>query len=232
MLDLLGNSSVRFRQSDDGDSLPVKLGGSWHLLGEVRVMNPDQVEKTLSNMEHFYKHDHSTARKIFCPPVPRYVHGGCCGDLSHGPNIRSQGHAEKMVSEFVRVRQNIKSVLIRSQVQNMRVLDSLGALTGKSTVAEQTPELRKVTARDNVHLTPAGYKALALGIFKEAALFSVPKVKVSKHESAGAPQDWHGFISHVGIGKAASRKARSANHAVPRAHPYRGRGGGRGRGRR
>ena len=76
----------------------------------------------------------------------------------------------------------------------------------------------------SAHLTPAGYKALALGVFKEAALFSAPKVKVSKHESAGAPQDWHGFISHVGIGKAASRKARSSSHTAPRAHPYRGRG--------
>jgi len=232
VLDLLGNSSVRFRQSDDGDSLPVKLGGSWHLLGEVRVMNQDQVEKTLSNMEHFYKHDHSAARKIFCPPLPRYVFGGCCGDLGHGQNIRSQGHAEKMVTEFVRVRQNIKSVLVRSQVQNMRVLDSLGALTGKNTVAEQVTELRKVTARDNVHLTADGYKSLALGVFKEAAMFSAPKVKTSKHDAVGAPQDWHGFLSHVGIGKAATRKARSASHATPRAHPYRGRGGGRGRGKR
>jgi len=48
----------------------------------------------------------------------------------------------------------------------MRVLDSLGALTGKTTVAEQVPELRKVTARDNMHLTPAGYKALVLGVWR------------------------------------------------------------------
>jgi len=114
----------------------------------------------------------------------------------------------------------------------MRVLDSLGALTGKNTVAEQVTELRKVTARDNVHLTADGYKSLALGVFKEAAMFSAPKVKTSKHDAVGAPQDWHGFLSHVGIGKAATRKARSASHATPRAHPYRGRGGGRGRGKR
>jgi len=141
--------------------------------------------------------------------------------------IRSQGHAEKTLSEFFRVRQNIKNVLIRSQVQNMRVLDSLGTLTGKTAVADQVSELRKVTARDNVHLTPAGYKALALGVYKEAALFSAPKVKVSKHDMDGATQDWHGFISHVGIGKAASRKVRSASHIAPRAHPYKGRGRGR-----
>jgi len=227
VLDLLGNSSVRFKQSDDGDSLPVRLGGSWHVLGEVRVMSQEQVEKTLSNMEPFYKHDYSAAKKIFCPPIPRYVYGGCCGDLGHGPNIRSQGHSEKMVSELVRVRQNIKSVLIRTQVQNMRVLDSLGALTGKTTLSEQVSELRKVTARDNVHLTPAGYKALALGVYKEASSFTAPKVKVSKHESPGATQEWHGFLSHVGIGKAASRKARSAHQSTPRAHPYRGRGRGK-----
>jgi len=68
VLDLLGNSSVWFKQSDDGDSLPVRLGGSWHVLGEVRVMSQEQVEKTLSNMEPFYRHDYSAAKKIFCPP--------------------------------------------------------------------------------------------------------------------------------------------------------------------
>jgi len=132
-----------------------------------------------------------------------------------------------MVSELVRVRQNIKSVLIWSQVLKMRVLDSLGTLTGKNTVAEQVSELHKVTARDNMHLTPAGYNALALGVYKEAALFPAPKVKVSKHDTVGATQDWHGFISHVGIGKAASRKAHSSSHTVPRARPYRGRGLGK-----
>jgi len=112
----------------------------------------------------------------------------------------------------------------------MRVLDSLGALTGKNTLSEQVSELRKVTARDNVHLTAAGYKALALGVYKEASSFTAPKVKVSKHDSPGATQERHGFLSHVGIRKAASRKARSAHHSThstPRAHPYRGRGRGK-----
>jgi len=70
VLDLLGNSSVRFKQSDDGDSLPGRLGGSWHILGEVRVMSQEQVEKTLSNMEHFTNMITPLLERFSAPPFP------------------------------------------------------------------------------------------------------------------------------------------------------------------
>jgi hypothetical protein len=38
VLDLLGNSSVRFRQADESSSLPVKLNGRFHLLGDLEMI--------------------------------------------------------------------------------------------------------------------------------------------------------------------------------------------------
>ncbi len=55
MLDLLGNSSVWFKQEDDISSLLVRLNGSLHILGDVVVMEDTHVEKTLSPVTHLYK---------------------------------------------------------------------------------------------------------------------------------------------------------------------------------
>ncbi len=54
-----------------------------------------------------------------------------------------------------------------------------GTLTSKSAVAEQLKALKPLVARDNVHLTAPGYKALAEGIFREALNFGVTRKKVN-----------------------------------------------------
>ncbi len=47
------------------------------------------------------------------------------------------GHGEKMVGEHYRIRNNLKSILLKDGVRNMQVLDTLGTLTFKNTVSEQ-----------------------------------------------------------------------------------------------
>jgi hypothetical protein len=56
---------------------------------------------------------------------------------SHGTNIRMGGHGEKMLGEHCRIRNEIKSTLLKDGIRNMRVMDTLGSLTSKSTIAEQ-----------------------------------------------------------------------------------------------
>jgi|LakMenEpi03Aug12_release.lakeMendotaPanAssembly.Ray.scaffolds.fasta_scaffold1273608_1 hypothetical protein len=67
VLDLLGNSSVWFKQEDDISSLLVRLNGSLHVLGDVVVMEDTHVEKTLSPVTHLYK-DRLRHRSIVYPP--------------------------------------------------------------------------------------------------------------------------------------------------------------------
>jgi hypothetical protein len=73
------------------------------------------------------------------------------------------GHGENMIGEHCRIRQDLKEILLKDGIRNMRVLDTLGTLTSKSTVSEQLAALRPLVARDNVHLTALGNKALAEG---------------------------------------------------------------------
>ncbi len=132
------------------------------------MMQHEHVELALSPIEHLYKNLLRSNCKLFNPPIPRYLFGSCCPDLSHGSNIRMGGHGEKMLGEHCRIRNNLKSILLKDGIRNMRVLDTLGSLTHKSTVAEQLTSLKSLVARDNVHLTAQGYKALAEGIYREA----------------------------------------------------------------
>ena len=164
VFDILGDSSARFKQEDGGSSLPIKLNGSFHLLGELEMMQHDHLEQALSPIEHLYKNLLKLNCKLFTPPIPRYIFGSCCLDLAHGPNIRMGGHGERMIGEHCRIRQDLKHTLLKDGIRNMRVLDTLGFLTSKSTVSEQLAALRPLVARDNVHLTALGYKALAEGI--------------------------------------------------------------------
>ncbi len=150
VLDVLGNISVRFRQADDSCSLPVKLNGSWHLLGEVRIMEDEQVEKGLFTVEHLYKNLRKDSCKIFASPCPRWLCGACCFDLAHCTNLRSDGYGKRILNELYRVRRCMKKTLIDGKVHNARVLDTLGTLTGKNTVDEKLASLRKITSKDNV----------------------------------------------------------------------------------
>ncbi len=90
------------------------------------------------------------------------------------------GHGEKMVGEHCRKRNNLKSILLKDGVRN-----TLGTLTSKSTVSEQLAALRPLVAKDNVHLTAAGCKAVADGIFREAQNFGVTRSKGKEALSNG-----------------------------------------------
>jgi hypothetical protein len=87
-------------------------------------------------------------------------------DLSHDPNVHTHCHRERMISGFCRVRNSLKSIFIEKRIGNMRVSDVMGSFTFKHVEDEQLEVLPAITANDKVHLTPTGYKALALGLVK------------------------------------------------------------------
>ena len=158
-----------------------------------------------------------------------YVFNGCCGDLSHAPNVRSAGHAPNMLSEHCRVRHCMNNALVELKTQNMRILDVLGSLTETLSPAEQVIKLRAFYSPDSVHLNDAGYRALAVGIIKECDHFSSTRQKSSSNTPRGSQMtlsssDWHGFISYGGIGKKDTFKSTTRGKHSNRYRPYRGRG--------
>ncbi len=131
------------------------------------------------------------------------------------------GHSEKMLGEHCRIRNSLKGILAKEGLPNTRVLDTLGAITGKNTVASQLELLKSITAKDNVHLTSLGYHSLAEGILREAANFDMPKRK-GKHSLTGKQQihsaEWHGFVCNNGVGKISGKVPKKTFGGRP--HPY------------
>jgi hypothetical protein len=200
VMDILGNISVRFAQADESCSLTVKLNGSWHLLGEVRIMEDEQVEKGLFTVEHLCKNLRKDSWKIFVSPSPRWLCGAYCFDLGHCTNLRSEGYGRRILNELYRVWRCMKKTLIDGRIRNSRVLDTLGTLTGKNTVDEQLAGLRKVTSKDNVHLNDSGLAPLAQGLVREARGFELAKQK-GKGSIPGNPRlktsEWRGVVCNM-----------------------------------
>jgi hypothetical protein len=96
----------------------------------------------------------------------------------------------------------MKSTLLGDRVSNMRVLDTLGCLTNSTNLPEQLAALKHLTARDNMHLTEEGYKAMGVGLLKEAISLKTPKEK-GKDQGLFRQQtlNWNGFVSHSRIGE-------------------------------
>ena len=98
----------------------------------------------------------------FIPPVPRFTFGGCCENTTHAPNTRIPLHSSFALTEHVRQRNSITKHITDTKTKNFKVIDLLGALTpAKNNQADRATALRKITHRDNVHLTESGYKLLA-----------------------------------------------------------------------
>ena len=122
------------------------------------MMQQDHVELALSPIEHLYKNLLRSNCKLFNPPIPRYLFGSCCIDLAHGANIRMGGHGEKMLGEHCRIRNHLKSILLKDGIRNMRVLDTLGSLTHKNTVAHvlEITGLKRQCPPDSTRLQSSG----------------------------------------------------------------------------
>ena len=101
-------------------------------------------------------------KKVFIPPIPRFVFGGCCASKHHAPNTSAPDHPLKMITEHIRQRHTITKALVDSKATHFRVTDVLGIFAAThDSLTEKTRKLRTFTHKDNVHLTPAGYKLLA-----------------------------------------------------------------------
>ena len=133
--DLFGNTSVKYRQEDDTLALAVKTGGGsgsegggWHMMGDV-VPSPGEAlvgqVHGLKLILDFFK----DTKKVFIPPIPQFVFGGCCSTKHHAPNTTSPDHPVKMLTEHIRQWHTITKALVDSKASHFRVTDVLGIFT-------------------------------------------------------------------------------------------------------
>ena len=227
--DLFGNTSVKYRQEDDTLALAVKTGGGsegggWHMMGDV-VASPDEAlvgqVRGLVQVLDLLK----DIKKVFIPPIPWFVFGGCCATKHHAPNTSAPDHLVKMITEHIRQRHTITKALVDSKATHFRVTDVLGIFAAThDSLTEKTRKLRTFMHKDNVHLTPAGYKLLAEEILLDCNIISSKQQNTAKQLRTAIPPPseekmWRGFKTTRGFGRTSAVPQRG--RGGPRHHPYR-----------
>ena len=228
--DLFGNTSVKYRQEDDTLALAVKSGGrggeegGWHMMGDV-VPSPDETLvgqiRGLRPVLELMK----DVKKVFIPPIPRFVFGGCCDTKHHAPNTASPEHPAKMLSEHIRQRHTITKAFIDSKTAHFRVTDVLSIFSSThDSITDKARKFRTFSHKDNVHLTPAGYRLLAEEIVLDCNTISA-KQQINAKQAASKPPPpseekvWQGFRTTRGVGRTSAVPQRGRGGY--RHHPYR-----------
>ena len=230
VLDMFGNSSFRWEQEDGTLSTAVKIGGGYHLPGPVTVCNDTTFVK-LVNIVMPLVSGAAGLRKVFVPPLPRYVFGPCCGEGAHCVNLKEENYAMTHLGRTEHLRHLLKAELHKQGVTKHWVMEGWRDIVGveNSTRKEDITSLRHVTGSDNVHFTREGYENLASSIHStvtEKVQISAARPVTGPGTGKRASYFWRGFVSPVG--SARPRFSAGAYNASKRGrpHPYRG---GRGR---
>jgi hypothetical protein len=207
VIDPVSNSATKFRQADDTLSLAQKIDGGWHLPGEIVMVGEDQIRDSINKLKPALE-KLETCKKIFIPPIPRYIFSGCCGKEGHCTNITNTGYQTHMLQEHTRIRSHIKTHTVNpthtTLRKNIRILDLIGTLNtnGAHSLTQQLQSLKEHTSRDNVHLTHTGYYKVSAAVARESTAMMKEEMKKAAPSGGGRPIPyWHGFVIHQGVGR-------------------------------
>jgi hypothetical protein len=230
VLDLYGNLSYRFEQFDGTLSLPYKSDGRYHLAGNVVTCPIPVFKKIVESTSPLYT-TKSQCSIVVVPPLPRFLHGGCCNLAGHCPNVTKQEHAGKLLGEVTGLRNCLKKHVAGLGIANCTVLDTCCVTGCISTADLQTRvrEIKKVTAKDNIHFTAEGYANIARHILSAQRPARSTTHTAPAQQSEAKKHYWRGFRSSVGANSSegSQRNARgyykshrAATHRTVHHHPY------------
>jgi hypothetical protein len=208
VMDIFGNSSVKFRHVDGALVLPMKMGGRYHLLGDA-VIESDDGFRNLIRLAAPIFDAISVLPTVVTPPIPRFIFGSCCTDEAHAPNTRDQDYRQDMLNGFAHARGVIKAELVgASSLRHFWVIESL-ALIGEipTSMEGKLAALRSSLGSDEVHLTDVGFNFLfrkmsqgmskVLDRMQEAKKLKSEQIMASVKVS-GETYYWRGFSSARG----------------------------------
>ena len=98
---------------------------------------------------------------------------GCCVTKHHAPNTTAPDHPVKMLTEHIQQRHTITKALVDSIASHFRVTNVLGIFTAThDSLTKKAHKICTFMHKDNVHLTPAGYRLLAEEIVLDCNIIS------------------------------------------------------------
>ncbi len=188
-------SSIHFEQFDGTTSLPFRSNGKYHLGGRVVVTPPETFKRIVEGLVPIIR-EKGNRPCIIILPLPGYLFGHCCGDTSHCINTQDKDFPETLLAGFVQMRNYLIRQLVSHRLTNFKVIDLCCATNCSLTanVWEWIVELRKVTAKDGVHLIDDGYRNITK---RSIACISQLLSGTNKTGCASKPtvHFWRGFRS-------------------------------------
>ena len=243
VFDLFGNFTYRYEQEDGGMSLPVPIQGVHHMFGKVDVCTDEMFKSVISKLVPVLS-QLSSVPCVVLPAIPRYLKGGCCGDQSHATNAGKPGEDTILVEKLLHLRKLLKTELASSSCTGYWVPDvvahlSATAVSAPVSMQDKVSKLRELFSSDCVHLTGLGYTRLGECIAEALKLAVERRRDTAECVVSGVKRSyyWRGFNSIKGGSRSSftasgykSKPDIGSARGGRGFHPYRARGGQRGRG--
>ena len=234
VIDLFSNSAYRYITEDGSLAPPMKLDGVYHMGGKVTTCTPDTIGSIINRSKNLLSH--LGGKKVFLPPLPRYLYVSCCGRSGHCDGVGDRESVQELLEQTLGLRKVIATSLVKAGVTDFVVLDTLHLMYG-DTVQKVDEGLQRDSSSDGVHLTHNGYGTLA-----DTVKNAIKPVSASLSVPGTVRQSyfWRGFVSPVGTprpkafaqtykqNRSSSGSIRKRGQDYRRGGPYGG--GGRGRG--
>ncbi len=160
---LFENTSVCFEQFDGSISQSLKAKVVFTLAARWFPAHQRFKKILLMLWCPYYSMPCKTPPVLFIPPLPRYLFAHCCDDPSHCTNSSQPALRQRLLSEFMQLRNVLIRHLVKPGLKNIIVMDTCctATCTNTANASSRLAELRHVTAKDGVHFVSISYWNLA-----------------------------------------------------------------------
>jgi len=168
----LFDSCFYFTRCEDGSLIPPKreADGTYHVAGESILAPREMQQRTFKDLLPVLQPE-DNCYKVLLAPLPRYFGGGCCSNTGHVTNLRSVANIKEAESDIYACKSSLKDMCYNSGMRGARVVSTWHLVKN----------IEKIWSPDNIHLSTAGYNAIA-----EAVLEARHSLGTRKRGGAGA----------------------------------------------
>jgi hypothetical protein len=165
------------------------LDGKWHIEGRLQCAERSDVKQLFGSVAGLLRAA-GESEKIIVSPLVRYCAKPCCLDPGHVTNLGSPDYANFLCEQLSAVNDWLKDMAFFKRIRNFKVICPNKLLNANKSVEAAAANLAKFWAADPVHMTEAGYSALAGAIYNF----------VARGREAGAAGVGPGTSSSTGTG--------------------------------
>jgi hypothetical protein len=183
---------VFFAAGDDGSrSLPVKIGGRYHIPGRLEYADKTVMRKLVNTSAPLLRAG-GQSRKYILSPLLRYLTKPCCDDKLHLTNrSEKKKFIKNMAARMRDMKDEIKDLVFGKRIRAFKVLSSNLLLLEGADEQEQAQSLTTLWDEDPVYLVEEKYEVLVSALIERAkteTFTNTQSVTHSKMPNSSSPK--------------------------------------------